>query len=286
MKISSLIIKLLIGFLGMFLANLLASSISIYVMVAFLIYTFMVAFNFIKNNFIDNEEKKVIDLNSKQEKYLNNHLSDHFKIKDEFEVGNNLSLKPIKKHFHSYDKLVLAYQDESIVTIAEFELNHPELARYLKAAVFNYFLNGKLKLANVSINQENSELSRKIFELENLVGSFKNEELNNGLKDTSKLLKETERLSEQMDFEPNSLHRLQSMYLKQLFLVINKYQEVNKVDSQEYKKLENQLINSITLVNEAIKNINSDLTSDDYIDVETDMVVLESILQQDQKIKK
>jgi len=230
-------------------------------------------------------------------------LYSFFKNNATLPLIEDISLRPKKGTFNSVNELYVYKDDEAIMSLNEFGLNHNKLYDDIMKLLLAYAENKSIKVEDqdvesylrhtdeaVSKVENETEASSEISSarsyidiIDNLNSQIPNEEITNGLYETTSLLKNTEILEQRYGRDGDLMHKLYDIYLPQLHKIINKYKNLQETakGSDEFDNCEGQLSKSIILVNEAIKNINEKLHEEDYLDISTDMTTLESILKKD-----
>jgi hypothetical protein len=233
-------------------------------------------------------------------KKINRKLKEYFINNESLPIYGDIVLKPKKGTYTSVNQLYLYKNNEAIESLNEYGTNNREIYEALISMLLEF---SKHKASNVkdtdidkyvSITEDKLEKDAKssrlsdarayIEKIDRANELIPNEEITNGLYETTSLLKHTEMI-EKSKHNPDSnlFHKLYDIYLPQLVKIIDKYknlQDTNK-ESAEFAKSQGQLIKSVILVNQAIKNINETLQEEDYLDLSTDMTTLETLLKKD-----
>ena len=123
--------------------------------------------------------------------------------------------------------------------------------------------------------------SHDIDKISGLNIDINNAEVKNSLDQTCKLLKQIDLYAGEEDAE--RLSKLYDYYLPILTKILENYKELGKVgaDSNEFKHNETQLLKTIVLINEALKEMNKSIHEDDYMNLSADITTLQSVLKKD-----
>ena len=234
-------------------------------------------------------------------KRIDRKLKDYFASNESLPIYEDISLRPKKGSYSGVNQLYLYKNNEAIESLNEYGINNREIyealvgmllefskhktSRVSDADIERYSSMAEDKLEKSAVDSRLSDARAYIEKIDRANEQIPNEEITNGLYETTSLLKHTEMIekTKKGDKDSNLFHKLYDIYLPQLVKIIDKYktlQDTNR-DSAEFKKSQEQLIKSVILVNEAIKNINEILQEDDYLDLSTDMTTLETLLKKD-----
>ena len=233
-------------------------------------------------------------------KRINRKLKEYFSNNESLPIYGDISLKPKKGTYTSVNQLYLYKNNEAIESLNEYGTNNREIYEALigmllefsthktsnvkDSVIDRYVSKAEEKLQKDAAASKLSDARAYIEKIDRANELIPNEEITNGLYETTSLLKHTEMIEKsRRNNDSNLFHKLYDIYLPQLVKIIDKYkrlQDTNK-ESSEFIKSQEQLIKSVILVNEAIKNINETLQEDDYLDLSTDMTTLETLLKKD-----
>lgn len=108
------------------------------------------------------------------------------------------------------------------------------------------------------------------------------EEISNGLYETTALLKQIHDLEERFPDSKDKLDKLYEYYLPILTRILKQYENLqNAKTDPSYGETKEKLKKTIGLINEAMKTIISGMTDRDFINLSADMSTLEAVLQKD-----
>jgi len=255
----------------------------------------------------DNKTNKTFEKKKIRSKYterdlrkIDKKLRDYFKNNEILPIAEDVALKPKKGSYTNVSELYLYKDYEVIESLNEYGSHNRDIYDAIIGMLLEFSKHKASKLNQRDIDeyiskteetvkndkpevQKGSRAREFIEVIDSLNEEIPNEEITNGLYETTSLLKHTEMIEKNYKGETALFHKLYDIYLPQLRLIMEKYKKLQDTSkgSEEFNKCQDQLIKSVILVNEAIKNINETLHEEDYMDISTDMTTLESLLKQD-----
>lgn len=130
--------------------------------------------------------------------------------------------------------------------------------------------------------KEPSKAQSYIDQINDLNTDITDEEISEGLYETSSLLKQIQTLSVKF---PDSRPKLKKLYEYYLPILIRSLKQFDNLQSARtdpsYQETRDKLARTVTLINSAMKKIISSMTDDDFINLSADLSTLESVLQKD-----
>lgn len=130
--------------------------------------------------------------------------------------------------------------------------------------------------------KEPSDAQSYIDQINQLNTDITDEEISEGLYETSSLLKQIQTMSVKF---PDSRPKLKKLYEYYLPILIRSLKQFDNLQTAKtdpsYEETRNKLARTVSLINEAMKKIISSMTDDDFINLSADLSTLESILQKD-----
>lgn len=229
--------------------------------------------------------KYKIKLTKKNEEQINYKLKEYFTDNDRLIVIDGISLRPLKGSYENLKNLNMYYNEECIATLDEFASSYPSVAQEIYDLLVNFANKEVKEKPKVQESPKRIEPSATLYmnRINQLNNEIEHEEISNGLYKTASLLKNIEVIEQKDPNSKEQLTKLYSYYMPILVDILEKYKSLSlgDVNNQEYLKSEEQLIKTIVLINEALKNIVSTLNEDDYMHLSADITTLQSLLKKD-----
>ena len=214
-------------------------------------------------------------------------LEAYFKENVYLTIIENVALTTQKGSYTTMDELYLTYKEEKICKLSELKSSFPQVYNKIQDLLLAFskqkseVLKEDVKVEKPKKENVLSDAQKYIDRIDKLNESIPNEEITNGLYQTSHLLKQID-----LDKSPkkeDKLTKLYDYYLPILVNILEKYDELDDspIRDEEFHKTENQLIKTIVLINEALKTIYSSIHEEDYMNLNADITTLESLLKKD-----
>ena len=222
------------------------------------------------------------DLN-RIDKKLNAYYKDNMKLA----VCDGIALTTKNGNYTGVDDLYLTYDNELIISLAEFRNNYGDIYQRILELLLAFAKSDNTEVKEstqakmVTPIKEVSKAQSYIDKISGLNIDINNAEVKNSLDQTCKLLKQIDLYAGEEDAE--RLSKLYDYYLPILTKILENYKELGKVgaDSNEFKHNEAQLLKTIVLINEALKEMNKSIHEDDYMNLSADITTLQSLLKKD-----
>lgn len=222
------------------------------------------------------------DLN-RIDKKLNAYYKDNMKLA----VCDGIALTTKNGNYTGVDDLYLTYDNELIISLAEFRNNYGDIYQRILELLLAFAksddteVKESAQVKTVTPIKEVSKAQSYIDKISGLNIDINNAEVKNSLDQTCKLLKQIDLYAGEEDAE--RLSKLYDYYLPILTKILENYKELGKVsaDSNEFKHNETQLLKTIVLINEALKEMNKSIHEDDYMNLSADITTLQSLLKKD-----
>ncbi len=226
-------------------------------------------------------------LSNRDRSRIDKKLARYFRQNIKLPILDNISLTTKNGNYTVIEELYISMGDELIISMDDFKNNYPDMYSRICDLLLVFskqedeVLNAEVKVEEVKKEEKLSDAEKYIDKINSLNNDIPNEEVTNGLYQTSALLKQIE-LSADKDDE-DKLSKLYDYYLPILTKILENYKTLSKVngDSEEIKKSEVQLIKTIILINEALKELNNSLHEDEYMNLSADITTLQSLLKKD-----
>ncbi len=214
-------------------------------------------------------------------------LENYFKENMSLNVIEDVGLTTQKGSYTTMDELYVTYKEEKICKLSELKSAFPQVYNKIQALLIEFskqkdsVLKEKVEAVKVKPQDKLSDAQKYIDKINKLNEAIPNEEITNGLYQTSTLLKQIDLTKSNKKEE--KLTKLYDYYLPILVNILEKYDQLDDspIRDDEFYKTENQLIKTIILINEALKTIYNSLHEEDYMNLNADITTLESLLKKD-----
>lgn len=232
--------------------------------------------------FVSNQERNQID-----EK-----LKEYFKKNYKLPILDDIALVTQNGTYTSFENLYVSKNGETILSLEEFGNMFPstyaEIIALLKVFVKQdeKVMSAEVKTPKVKVEDKLSDADKYIDKINNLNIDIPQAEIKNGLYQTCALLRQID-LASKASKTDSKIGKLYDYYLPILVSILENYKALLVTGSQndEFKKCETQLIKTIILINEALKNINNSMHEDEYMNLSADITTLQSLLKKDGLVK-
>lgn len=235
------------------------------------------------------QSTKRVRFSMEDQKLIDEILTDYFNHNEKLPIIENVFLKTKKGDYTRFDELYILMNNETVSSLDEFCDAYPETGNEIMKMILRF------AESKESLNQQNKDIREKpsVFvgskakwymeRINQLNIEIENEEITNGLDQTSALLKHIAMIEEKYPDNKDKLNKLYQYYLPILMDILNNYKhlDVSARGHNEFIKSEQRLIKTIILINEAMKNISSSLCEDDFLNLSADMSTLETLLKKD-----
>lgn len=240
-----------------------------------------------------------IRFNSQDARLVDEKLQRYFKSNEKLAILDNIFLKPEKGEYTTLKELYIYMDKDCIASLDEFGLNYTELYNDVMKMIL------KFAKSDVSVTSEKKETfveetpmqnhkeesvihaETYIEKINQLNTEINNEEITNGLYQTSALLKHIAMIEKKFPDNRDKLNKLYQYYLPILLDILENYKNLNSSaqNHEEFKKSEDRLNKTIILINEAMKTISASLCEEDFLNLSADMSTLEALLKKDGLVK-
>ncbi len=214
-------------------------------------------------------------------------LESYFRENVYLNIIEGIALTTQKGSYTTLDELYVTYKDEKICKLSELKSAYPAIYNKIQSLLVafskqkNEVLREEVTVTAPKKTEKISDARKFIDRIDTLNQSIPNEEITNGLYQTSNLLKQIDLTKS--DKKEDKLNKLNEYYLPLLIGILEKYDQLDDspIRNEEFYKVENQLIKTIILINEALKSIYNSLHEEDYMNLNADITTLESLLKKD-----
>ncbi len=213
-----------------------------------------------------------LSLVSRIEAYLANH--------DQLRVNDNISLKLTKEGRDVYESLGVFFAGEYVSQLVDFRSY--DLETYQTILTEMRFDDSVVEDKEPSLNAEGF-----IEQINEYNTDIAHDDISNYLYLTSSLLSNISILEKRGVSDSRKTRKLYMYYMLILMDILDNYCKMkdNKYVSSDVKQMEEKLIKTIILCNEAIKTLLASLNEEDLLNMSVNMNTLENILKKDGLIK-
>lgn len=233
-----------------------------------------------------NKTKKFVS--AKDRENIDDALMAYFNKNYSLPVFEDIHLVTKNGKYGAFEELYIAKAGEVIISLEEFGNSFPgtytEIVSLLKefAKQKPEVLKAEVKMPEVKKADKLSDAERYIDKINELNIAVDQEEITNGLYQTCSLLRQIDTAVKNYDKVPK-IDKLYDYYLPILVKILENYKKLSLtgVKNKDFKDCESQLIKTIILINEALKNINETIHEDEYMNLSADITTLQSLLKKD-----
>lgn len=227
-------------------------------------------------------------LSNRDRNRIDKKLEKYFRQNIKLPIVDNIALTTKNGNYTVIEDLYISMDDELIMSMEEFRNDFSdmydkicELLLAFSKEEDNVFNSVETKKEEVKVQEELSNAQKYIDKINSLNVDIANEEVKNGLYQTSALLKQIDLYADEDD--DDKLTKLYDYYLPILTKILENYKNLGKINAKndEFKKNETQLVKTIALINEALKEMNKSLHEDEYMNLSADITTLQSLLKKD-----
>lgn len=217
---------------------------------------------------------------------LDEQVKAYFNTHDQLDINDAITLKKPMNEGLTFNNLIVLYNDEVIGRMIEFNQYFPEAYKILSNRTHQATLT-KTEVHKAQPQQPASEPMQAQASVIDLINDYNvtitDEQLSQALYNTTARLKHLEILQTKYPKDNHKLDKLYEHYLPILLEILKNYVAVEHASkgSKEASALQQKLMKTIILINEAIQNITSSLFDEEMMNLSADMTVLENILKQD-----
>lgn len=251
-----------------------------------------------KNTYTTSRNRMSANENAK----INIFLRDWFSDKRSLPIGTNIDLRIHGSQYTTISSLDVYRDNTYICTLSEFRNRYPdsygEIMKELLELAKKYDVRNSSDVFDAETSEtkkqpEKTEAAREekeirkdakyyADEINQLNSDIPDEDISNGLYETASLLKEIDMLEEKFPRAKNKLSKLYEYYLPILVRILKQYVRLQAAKTDpSYEETSKKLKRTISLINDAMKNIISSMTDEDFMNLSADISTLEAVLQKD-----
>ena len=217
---------------------------------------------------------------SDEELSLVSRIEAHLVNHDQIKVNDNISLKLTKEGRDVYESLGVFFAGEYVSQLVDFRTY--DLDTYQTILTEMRFDDNVVDDKEPSLNAEGF-----IEQINEYNTDIAHDDISNYLYLTSSLLSNISILEKRGVSDSRKTRKLYMYYMPILMDILDNYCKMkdNKYVSSDVKQMEEKLIKTIILCNEAIKTLLASLNEEDLLNMSVNMNTLENILKKDGLIK-
>lgn len=226
---------------------------------------------------------------------INLYLRQYFKSRNSIRVVDQIELRLREEKYASLSSLDVYRNNVYICSFNEYQRRYPESYSAIINDLYSIQANSPLQaevfdaevVENPQPKKEETVKKEKnaqyfIEEITSLNNDIPDEEISNGLYETSSLLKQVQTLESKFPNSKDKLKKLYEYYLPILINILNQYRNLQYAKTDpSYEETKNKLIRTIHLINDAMGKIISSMTDEDFINLSADISTLEAVLKKD-----
>ncbi len=228
---------------------------------------------------------------------INVYLRRYFKTRKNLDIGTSLSLRVHGSAFASLSSLDVYRDDTYICSFDDFTHRYPDSFREIIDKLIKMSANeqgGEIidaEVVDTPVQEESEAPSFDTTEknaqyfidtINTLNSNIPDEEITNGLYETTSLLKQIQTLELKLPKSKAKLSKLYEYYLPILVRVLKQFENLQDAKTDEnYDAVKEKLTKTIRLINDAMKTIISSMTDADMLNLSADLSTLEALLQKD-----
>ncbi len=234
----------------------------------------------IKNNSM---KVKIHKLNKNENKVVYGYLSNYFKKYSKFKLCNDLTLCAKNTDFEDLSDLMLYYKENGVTSLKDFSRAHPAEYNSIIQYLLSYTTNKVSINFDVQVDANYKDAQYYIDEINEFNVNIENSEIKTKLFETVSLIKHIEYLAADFSDSKSKLRKLYQHYLPMLLEILGNYKSIrdSKYELRELNKIEDKVIKTIILVNEAINVLSVNFYESDAMNLSADILTLQAILRKD-----
>lgn len=232
---------------------------------------------------------------------INVYLRKYFKARSQLSLPNNLDLVLRTNTYESMYSLDVYRNGSKIGTLNQFRQKYTdmydEMFDILLAMAKNDQSAGKTEIVDAEIVDKDKRKDVKVDQtakkpvmdsqyfintINSLNDDIPDEDISNGLFQTSALLKQIQILEGKFPDSKSKLEKLYTYYIPILLRILKQYVNLQSAKfDPKYEKTKEDLKKTISLINGAMETITTQMTDNDFINISADISTLEAVLQKD-----
>lgn len=227
---------------------------------------------------------------TKKERSYFSALNEYFSSYSYLNVSEDITLKVRSASIINFEDFAVYKNNEHLSSLTRIELKQPYLFKEIidklnhiaKVKQQQGFFNDENR-NGVEDSLENTKAAFYLRYFKEIIGMINDTEISEWIKKIILSLEKIKYIEDSIERPSEQIEKLYSLYLPMLQRIMNNYQDftLGYETSETIHEANTKLISTLSLVDEALENMLSDLAKQDFIDLSIDMNLLESLLKQD-----
>lgn len=215
---------------------------------------------------------------------LNDYLKRWFRYEATLQMDQGYELRLKNREYQGLDSLDVYESNGYVDHFQNFKNNQPEkyAALLQEMMVRAKTVSADDNVIDVQVTKHEEKENRFVERIDDLNTSIQDPEVKEALYKTRALLLQVEELEKSFPESKDKLRKLYEYYLPYLISILEKFAkvQVSKMND-DYDGSKDKLIRTVSLVNEAMENMISNMNDEDFMELNADMSTLEAILKKD-----
>lgn len=238
------------------------------------------------------------NLSASQMAKVNVYMRKFFRSNRTMKIGTGIELKTHGTSYASLSSLDVYRNGSFICSLDEFGKRYPDSYKELMDEICRRSDDGQSDIFEAEIQETPKEEVHEqpkqkttpkeqsaqyfIDTINDLNNGIPDEEISNGLFETTALLKQVQSFELKFPNSRTKLSKLYEYYLPILVRILKQYETLQDAKLDEnYETVKEKLKKTIHLINDAMKTIIKSMTDADMMNLSADLTTLESLLQKD-----
>lgn len=215
---------------------------------------------------------------------LNDYLKRWFRYEATLQMDQGHELRLKNREYQGLDSLDVYESNGYVDHFQNFKNNQPEkyAALLQEMMVRAKTVSADDNVIDVQVTKHEEKENRFVERIDDLNTSIQDPEVKEALYKTRALLLQVGKLEKSFPESKDKLRKLYEYYLPYLISILEKFAkvQVSKMND-DYDGSKDKLIRTVSLVNEAMENMISNMNDEDFMELNADMSTLEAILKKD-----
>lgn len=215
---------------------------------------------------------------------LNDYLKRWFRYEATLQMDQGYELRLKNREYQGLDSLDVYESNGYVDHFQNFKNNQPEkyAALLQEMMVRAKTVSADDNVIDVQVTKHEEKENHFVERIDDLNTSIQDPEVKEALYKTRALLLQVGELEKSFPESKDKLRKLYEYYLPYLISILEKFAkvQVSKMND-DYDGSKDKLIRTVSLVNEAMENMISNMNDEDFMELNADMSTLEAILKKD-----
>lgn len=215
---------------------------------------------------------------------LNDYLKKWFRYEATLQMDQGYELRLKNREYQGLDSLDVYESNGYVDHFQNFKNNQPEkyAALLQEMMVRAKTVSADDNVIDVQVTKHEEKENHFVERIDDLNTSIQDPEVKEALYKTRALLLQVGELEKSFPESKDKLRKLYEYYLPYLISILEKFAkvQVSKMND-DYDGSKDKLIRTVSLVNEAMENMISNMNDEDFMELNADMSTLEAILKKD-----